>query len=271
MMKKILFATNHSQTCTNAFNFLKDMCHESSCVIDIIHVFQLNVAVLNSTSDSVIEGAIESRKEQETEKLTAMLGKLKPIQRGDAIVLYGLNPASDISGFANKRKYDFIVAGMRENYKLLDRLLGSVVYDIFMHAKCPVFSIPQDAHFKPVQAILFPSEICNFSQIEEKDESDLDWLLSQYDVWPEAKIHMLHIHEGEGNLDIIENNYPYSSMKLIHSFADSIEKGMLKYLEKGEAELLALQKSKRSFWEHLIHKSVTKSILYQSKIPVVLL
>lgn len=269
-MKRILLAIKSLECCRSAFSFVSRLISDTNYHIDLVHIFDINTTTLASSSGIVIHEAIAEKKEETQRWLQQLMTILPEKHRGQVFAIYGIQVSAEIVRCANDVNCHLIVTALRGSYNIVDRIIGTVTQQIFNKAERPVLAVPFNAEFSQINEILFPSNVSHFSHIKEKDEDDLDWVLSQHDLWADAKINMIHIHEGKQGLDIVENNYPYSSMRLIHSFSKTVEEGLLKYIKKKKFDLIVLQKVNRSFWEDIFHKSITKSILFNSKAPVLL-
>ena len=272
-MKRILFATDFSESCDNALSYLQAVLEGSEISVDLIHVYDIPTPVMNAIPESAIATLISSRKETTIELLEKMqTEKLDPRQRGSLYAVYGAYAASDITDMARSINADMIVMSLREKYNLLDRIMGSVTAHTITLSDRPVMVIPFGARYTGIRNILFPTSIEKIDQIPEKEQDALDWLMTFWAIFEKPEIHMVHIHEEEpvGATEITFRNQPYDEVNFTRSYAKSIEDGLINFLGANQCDMLAFHKPRRPFWERIYHHSVTRKLLKESKIPIMI-
>ncbi len=272
-MKRVLFATDFSASCDNALAYLQGILEGSSTSIDLIHVYDIPSPVMNAIPESAIATLIASRKETAIERLEKLqTEKLLPRQRGSVHAVYGAYAASDITDMARSVNADMIVMSLREKYNLLDRIMGSVTAHTITLSDRPVMVIPYGAQYNGIRNILFPSTVDKLDQVPQKEEEALTWLMSFWSIFGHPSIHMVHIQEMEqvNKADITFKNEPYTEVDYTRSYASSIEDGLIDFLGKNKCDMLAFHKPRRPFWERVYHHSVTRKLLKDSKIPVMI-
>src|SRR5699024_9765352 len=122
--------------------------------------------------------------------------------------------------------------------------------------------------FSGISKILFPTEMRVDEELNEREIKAMKWLNEFLGFVAQPDIHMIHISRSAESPDTIIKDKPFPGMEFIVSGADTIEAGILQYLEKTSADLLAVYKPNRSFWERLYHSSITRKLLFHSRIPL---
>lgn len=159
---------------------------------------------------------------------------------------------------------------LRQKYSIIDKLIGSITAHTVQKSSVPVLAIPNGADYKHISNILFPTAIHSSQQLSEDENNALDWLFKFYEFTKKPKIHMIHIKSMDPDIFITYKNNPFPSMDFIRTKANSVDEGIINYLENHNIELLAFYKPNRSLWERLYHSSVSRKLLYKSRIPLLI-
>ena len=269
-MKKILFATNFSDSCENAFKYILDMVKDKDITIDLVHVFQIAPTTLSVIPADTINSLIENRKELSLEKLSDLAKRIPEQNRGELIANYGVYPSSEIAENVESRNSDLVVMGLREKYSLLDRMIGTTTAFTIKESKVPVLAIPDGSAYTDIKDILFPTAIEFTNELENEEMEAIKWLNRFIKTLDGCKVHIIHIVQDHNQIDIQYKNLPLPQFDFTVAFADTIEDGLFKNLEKTKSNLIAFYKPHRNFWERLFHSSVSRKLLYQSRTPLLI-
>ncbi len=274
-MKKILFATNFSDSCDNAFHYIKTMIGRKSVIVDLVHVFDIPPTILTTIPHNAIEGMIMEKRKVVNRKLGELRDRLNKKSRGKIISVYGVYPSAEISDLANDMDYELVVMAMRQKYSFIDRLMGTVTAQTILRAEVPVLAVPNGAEFRAISHVVFPTAISTVDDLKEEEENALNKLCEFLRFSKEPEITLVHITENKENVsakkpDVTFVNSPISGFKYTWTFAPSVDKGILDFLKKDSADLLAFYRPHRSFWERLYHSSVTRKLLFQCRVPLLI-
>ncbi len=268
-MKTILFATDFSDSCYNAFQYLKEIIVDDEVKVDIINVYDIPVTTLLAISHNAVKGMIEERKSVVVDLLHEQMQELPENARGEIYARYGTQPSTEISQVSGKKNYALVVMALRQKYSLFDRIIGTVTAQTINQTSVPVLAIPNGAKFQPIENILFPTNIIPGEDLSPNEE---DAMLSLHDFWSMSNspvINLIHVSPDNENLDVIHKKLVFKNIDFIHTHARSVEDGLFSYFNRSDAQMLAFYKPERSFWERLYHSSLTRKILYKSRIPVI--
>ncbi len=270
---RVLFATNFSDSCQNALNYLIDLIQSKSIKIDLIHVFDIPIAITSSMPYRAVEGMILEREKAMQEQLDDLRSEIPPENRGRNHVIYGSYPAVEIAEVAHEEEYAFITMSLREKYSLTARMFGSVTAHTIQLTDVPVLAIPSGARFSGIHKILFPTASNDSDKLSEGEEQALAWIAEYSSLFQFAKIHLLNIQpdDGKDKVDVTYRHQPFDDLDFTRSRAENIEDGILEFSQREQVELLAFYKPHRSFWERLFHTSHTRKMLYKSRTPLLLL
>jgi nucleotide-binding universal stress UspA family protein len=269
-MKKILFATDFSDSSQNALDYLKEMTKGKETKISLIHVFDLPVAVLSTISYRAAEGLFFEKSNACSMRLQEIRAQLNKDTQGELFCIQGAYPSTEIAEIADTYKFDLVVLALRQKYSLIDRMIGTTTAHTIQKADVPVLAIPNGAIFRPVNDILFPTAIHASKEFSEKELEGINWLYKFYTYTDKPKIHMIHIKQSDPDLDITYKNNPFPPLDFIRTKAISVEEGIIKYLESHKVDLMAFYKPNRSYWERLYHSSISRKLLFKSRIPLLI-
>ncbi len=269
-MKKILFATDFSDSGHNALQYAIELTKGSNLKIDLIHVFDIPVIVASNLPQGAISNMIHERKKSSEESLRDLQENIPISQRGQLHAIYGPYPASEISHVAKETHSDLIVMALRQKYSFIDRLMGTVTAQTIALSETPVLAIPSGAKMVGIHKILFPTVISVAGDLPPAELKALQWLYNFWSLFKYPSIHLLHIEKDSkgGHTEITFRHKPFSETNFTTSHAKTLEDGIHEFAKKERAELIALYKPHRSFWERLYHSSVTRKLLFRSRIPL---
>lgn len=267
-MSRILVATDFSDSSLNAFQFIKDMVLHHPMKVDLIHVFDIPIPAATALSVNAVSGMIIEREKAVSEHLQELQEELPEELRGETFGIHGTYPSTEIAEKADVLGATLIVMALREKYSFFEKMIGSTTAHTIQKANIPVLAVPNGVRFSGISKILFPTEMQLDGELDERELKAMRWLNQFSGFVAKPAIHMIHISRFEESVETIITDKPFPGMEFIVSPADSIESGILKYLEKTSADLLAVYKPNRSFWERLYHSSVTRKLLFHSRIPL---
>ena len=196
-MKRILFATNFSDSCDNAFAYLKQLVNNEKVKVDIVHVYDIPVSSMSTLPYRAIEGMLAEKKNASFRRMSDMMHQLDKQNQGKVYPVYGVYPSVYIADVAEVSKSDLIMMGMRGTYSMFERILGNTTAHTINQSDIPVLAIPSGANYVPINDILFPTDIDEINSIHEEEKEALVWLFNFWELLKAPKIHMLHVRIGD--------------------------------------------------------------------------
>lgn len=182
-------------------------------------------------------------------------------------VIYG---APDVALSAYSLQTDLLVMGATGRGGLGKRLFGSVSFEVSKSAQCPVLFIPKEAEYRGFDHILYASD---FDSLHPLAVQQVASFAKRFD----GHIHFVHVGPGgEPDLDEQRERFresfeasgydkPFIFSKMV---SDEIVGAMFEYAFYHRIDLLAFVTCKRSFWDNILHKSVTNEALASSTLPI---
>ncbi len=267
-MPNLLFATDFSESSNNAFQFVKNMVNVYPMKVNFIHVFDIPIPTTTTLATNAVAGMIKERENAVRNNLHEMMNTLSPENQGEVFAIYGTYPSTEIAEKAESLESMMIVMALRQKYTFFERLIGTTTAHTIQKANTPVLAVPNGLTFSQFHSILFPTELTIDEELHEKELKALRWLQEFVGIVKKPIIQMIHISPDKERITTTIKDKPFPGMEFTVTYADTIEEGILNFLDKNSMDLLAIYKPNRPFWERLYHSSVTRKFLEQKKVPL---
>jgi nucleotide-binding universal stress UspA family protein len=138
-------------------------------------------------------------------------------------------------------------------------------------SKLPVLVIPTGVDFKNFRKILYACDLKKVSShlnildtISQKYNADVHILTI------ENKLHVLDQNE-EITEKILDELLENTNVKHFHKKSDDIEDGIINYIRENDIDMLVVTPHHHSVWHRITEKSITKRLLFHSKVPLLIL
>lgn len=276
-MKKILFPTDFSNNSYDALEFILAMNRGQALELKIVHASD----PANNMQDAPMS-TIQLIKTL-TDVASASLRKMEQritndFNNGDESwkvtteVLIG-NPSIKIVDHAVEYGADLIVLGNKgENYSISDKLLGITSLTLTDEAPCPILLIPKDYKYEGLENVVYPTNL---------DYSDPYILWKSMNVVSPHKpvIRCLHVKstfetqlaEQEAFAKYMVDHSP-SIQTIFHTEdSDDTEDSLMSFVETYNCQMVIMHKTKRSFFNKIFSKSITKKMRRHVNVPLLIM
>lgn len=213
-------------------------------------------------------------REQSESGIKEWLVKIEETSLGDQLPIKGKSIHSTLPEALNSQiqQYDrqVVVMGTLGETGSLERLIGSNASAVVAKVKCPVLVIPPHVDFSYSGKIVLAAD---FDQPEEP--IDLRFLKKLQSLHPSEKLDVVSVvTEKEAPVEAsvlkdILKDIPYrarviSGTNVSDTLAEDVKKSK-------STDLLVLVKKKKGLFERLFNESVTKKLVLQANIPLLVL
>ncbi len=276
-MKNILVPTDFSEVAGAAFDFAYGLAKANEGNLKVIHVSHPSFDTANPMG-TYIPGSFEGIKR---DQLAQFLTRL-PAEKEGQEETHTVSLASEVViGFASEEiiRYskeadvDMIVMGTTGEGGFLNKLVGSVSSRVAQQAWCPVMLIPQGHKKTSFNNILYASNHQAIDEVMIREMIDFALL-------HEANIHLLHVKENaKANFKVIQQAFEQivmtSAPNLSYQYtvveSKSAYQGIQRYIQQHDIDLLSVVTAHRGFVEDLFHKSLTKKLVFNLNIPLLVM
>ena len=276
IMENILVPTDFSKTSKGAYHYALHLAEYFDSSINVVHVYHPSYSPDYSVGVSANSMMLEPKKE-------LMKQFIHQSDKGEDSVVTLIDVKSEItSGFAGEElvriskseEIDLIVMGTTGDNTILEKVFGSISSDVSKHAQCPVLLVPQGAKFEAYRNIVYASDFEKIDSVVMDKIADFAGRFS-------AGIHLVDVHESpeKGYYKVSEqlleqklnDKLPELEFKMAEIESSSIWEGLNRYAEDNDVDLLVMVTKLRRFWENMLHKSITRQVAVNSKLPILIL
>jgi nucleotide-binding universal stress UspA family protein len=265
-MRKVLIPTDFSPASRNAYYYALELYGNTDTTFDVVHTHH---AAFDPSQPTVLDFTlgIDQVKQENLEHFIDLIPDAIKKNLPEDIKIKG----EVIIGFASElivdlsKDYDVIIMGMTGSNQLVDKIFGSISLEVARKAVCPVFLVPETAKYTVPKNIVYA---CDLDGVEPKVLEKIIAFAARFD----GQVHFLHVITDQNkNFDVGEaikgNNFPvtYYTQTIM---AETVSDGINAYVEKHHVNLLIMARKKRSFWDQVLHKSITKKMAINTKIPL---
>lgn len=185
-------------------------------------------------------------------------------------VIYG---APDLALENYSKESDLIVMGTTGSGNIGKKFFGSISAEVSRSAHCPVLFIPKEAEFRGFQNLLYASD---FDSLDALCVQQAVSFAKRFD----GQIHFVHVGPGgEKGLEIQRKifeaeygsanpNRPFIFNKMV---SEDITGALYEYAFYHRIDLLVFVTHHRSFWDNILHKSITNTALLSSDLPILII
>lgn len=268
----ILVPVDFSECSLNALRFSIDLAKQITGSVYVLHSYRLTKPFgrVNSGKSMSIRDELDSDSNERFERLRKEIGNVPGVS---------LKYIVDI-GFAvdtissNVREYDInlIVMGTKGN-GMIHQVFGSTTLNVIKKVDCPVLSVPNHVAFNGLQEIAIASDYDRRQDIKSfKTLNDISRELH-------AHLHVLTLNSSQrvkdeeiesGELKLT-SYFPDHDLEYHFKSASDVENGLNNLVENLHADMLVLIPRSPELFKSLFGKSVTKSMILHSTLPIMAL
>ena len=274
--KKIIVPTDFSVTALNAFNYAKKLAKSLDAALTVVHVSEyfipisdFAVAPLFLNEEPQLDEAMENFIQNEIEDSETLTLTKNEVKKR---ILKG-NTSDRLVELSEEKDTDWIVMGTTGLQDFISKIIGSISYSTANKAHCPVFLVPRDAKWRPIRKILFASNLVS-AQPEMMRK-----IIAFAEIF-KASIHFVHVNEGNHETIHVKNviweaflsrTSPTVSFQSHVINSNNAVQALHLYAKNHNIDLVAFISPHRSFWQNLMHKSVTERYAIVNERPMLVM
>ena len=275
-MKSILVPTDFSNTSCMAHEYAKAVAKKFGCEIKAIHAY--TIPQLETSIPTGIREALRARQVEAAEEQFKDFFCARPNQKSDEDVAVRIKekylvsegyPAETICHFSEADDVDMIVMGTKGSHNLAEKVFGSVTTFVIEKCNKPVLVVPETATFDGIKNIAYAT---NYELGDEKFIEFLEMFSRNF----EANTHFVHVNTKSSTLTPTGHDggehvhFDMGFVSFTEVAGDTVMKGLDNFIEKENIDVLAMFIPNRGFWDQLFHASLTKKMVFHSKVPLLI-
>ena len=278
-MKKILVPTDFSNNATKAVDYAVAIAEKAGAEIILLNA----LAVVDTTFSSrkaVFEeynNALAADMREQLKDLQQTVEKKSSVRITTKFFKGGI--ADSILKCAVDENVNLIVMGTRGASGIERMLWGSTTAGIIGNTTIPVLAIPKGAEWKGLKNILFATrnfEADDKTLIPILNLAQLEAALVHIAVFTDTDDKDLGDYLEHGKLlnayqKTLPGRYKDVKFKTEHLKGKEFEDTIEQYIKGYNIDMLVMTTHKRSFWDSMFNRSMTKSMAYHINIPMLAL
>ncbi|MFN8335865.1 MAG: universal stress protein [Cyclobacteriaceae bacterium] len=267
----ILVPTDFSKLSLVAIEYAISMANRINGSVTLLHVMDNFVkptrAGMQEEAKAISrEASVLAR--QRFEPIVAEAEKLS--KTGNPIVVKirkGRSFSNTVRLFAKRNQIELIVMGTKGASGLSKYVLGSNTVSVMDASRIPVLAVPSRARFNNFKNIIYAADLKYL-------ESEIG-VLKPYLKLLDATLHVLHVcdktkseEELQNKVKSILKQVDYRKSTVMIKSGKPIDRVIDSYVKELKADMVAMFTHKRTAYENLFHRSVTKKMAFQSHVPL---
>jgi nucleotide-binding universal stress UspA family protein len=278
-MKKILVPTDLSKNAENAVAYAFQFAKETKSELVFLHATHPMIDMPDATLE--FYDPIIYRDEEEQRKFVQnhIQLALDSIRYTSEDFTYSIElrlgfAVDEIISTAKKIKCDLIIMGTKGATGISKMVFGSITADVIRKSEISVLAIPENFTYKSISKIVFATDYEGISN--RKTLLPLFEVANTFD----SSIMMFHAIESKEpiaayieELQVWKTEQKLAHIKHSNSIASctNIADGILDFAHEQDASIIAIIPHTYNFFTNLLHKSISKEIAFESKLPILAL
>lgn len=265
----ILVPTDFSDNAGNAATYAARLAAKLNGSLILLHAYMLPAPVSEVPYMMVNAEEMQKDNEQTAREAAAKLQAAHNIPVS-FIVRLGF-PSDEVQAIIEDQPVDMVVMGMKGK-GALEKMMGSTTTAVINKIHKPILVVPEHAAFQGIQQVAYATDFSYHVGLHTY--APLTALLESF----KATLHIVHVQRqgdpgsdeiaGEIQLDPVFSSIPHE----FHIVRDSaVKHGIALYLEQNRTDLLVMVTHEHSFLDRLFGRSHTKSMVYDTQVPLLVL
>ena len=277
--KTMLIPVSFDEKGVNVIAFGVALARDLGLKIKLLHV--LTMAGVPSPfgapagSSTTNDGLVEIRRDQAKDRLKVLSKRIRKEAGLDCrySCKFGFVDVQILQQ-ARHKNVALVVMGTPNSDTVLTQLLGSRSLKVINHSQVPVMLVPENTGYLPISSIVVGANYENW------DQSKHQWI-TKFAKSLQADLTFVRVERRKTNqrkrqfgeyrkkmTSKLPTSYDLEDQhfKLIEE--GSVEKGLRNYTHNNHGDLIALQRSQKSEWKHLFSGNVSKEVVEDAGVPV---
>jgi len=269
-MVNILIPTDLSDLSKIAIQYAIKIVNKLGGTITLLHVINIiqpTRAAMRLQLKSLEKELVETAKEDLQNFVNDISKKLKTNEPIKIKVVKGAYFNDTVKREAKKLRTGLIVMGTRGATGLRKYVLGSNTASVIEVSHVPVLAVPELGDFKSFKTVVYATDLKH----TQKELKTLMPYLENFD----STVHLIHITSSlkevsslEKKIDTIVQKSGIQNIIFRVMVNKDIDEAIEHYVTVSKADLLAMFTHDVTFYEKLFHRSMTRKMAFQSKIPL---
>ena len=278
-MIRIILPTDFSSNAWNAISYATHLFEKEQCTFYILHAVQVGPSNLSNTINKERNTRLYEISLKEAERKLKRLmqqiqaSKENPRHHFESILIFD-SILNAIGKTINAHAADYVCMGTQGSSAVKEIFMGSTTVSVIKNINfCPIIAVPENYEYEK------PDEICfatNFRRYYENVE--LHPLLVIAKLW-DTLIKIIHVKQTrvlddnqEKHLEFLKERIQGLRYVIEETYeTQSIAASITQIANNPQTDMLAMINNKHDFLSKLIREPVIKRVMFQSKVPFLVL
>ena len=269
-MKTILVTTDFSEASKNAAIYATQMARDIGAGIILLHA---NIPVESFNQSPVVvksQRAVNSAESQ----LEAVKTNMEAYSNGEVDIQMELMIGEFFTMMYNycKEINPYLVIMGSQGTTTTERfLMGSNSVHAMRNLPFPLLTIPSGCAYSPIKKIALASDFSNTISIP------MD-IIKKFRTDFNSSLHVIHVGKNKDlnpdiilNSDVMQEQLKASNAEYHFINQDDTEEAIINFTETNQIDILIVIPKQYGFFEQLFHKSMSKQLVLNSKVPVMVI
>ena len=279
-MKNILIPTDFSENSLNAVKYALAFFKDTECDFYLLHVTLIyNYASAESPiapypAIDVLDNTVLKQAKTKLKKLIEKIDQLPPNPKHKFYTLNNYDYFIDgVRSQVHEKNIDLIVMGTKGATGLKKVMMGSNTGDLLTRVKCPILIVPENAEFKNIKEIAFPTDynmfyptkiLNNILEFTKMHDSSLRILhiINEYEEVTGFQI------ENKEFLNAFFEDEKHSFHKITNK---KIEDGVQSFVESRDIDMIIMIAKNLNLFQRILFRPTVEQISYHTDVPFLVL
>ncbi|HEX6222845.1 MAG TPA: universal stress protein [Chryseolinea sp.] len=269
-MVNILIPTDLSDVSKIAVRYAVKIVNKLGGTLTLLHVvtiMQPTRASMRLQLKSLENDLMETAQEDLDAFAEDISRELKPNESIEVKVVQGTSFNETVKREAKSLRTGLIVMGTKGASGLRKYVLGSNTTSVIEVSHVPVLAVPEEGEFNSFKNVVYATDLNHV-------QSELNTLIPYLEKF-DSTVHLVHITPFLKEVSALEKKIESIVKKagltnVIYKVLvnKNIDEAIEYYVSESKADLLTMFTHDVNFYEKLFHRSMTKKMAFQSKIPL---
>jgi nucleotide-binding universal stress UspA family protein len=278
-MKNILLPTDFSENAWNAIDYALHFFKYDLCNFYLLHIHQISGLVNEHSNFNISNSEIEKEYSQPAKKAFKKIKNriARKFSKNNYHRFFNLEDygffTESLKKYVKLKEIDLIVMGTKGASGFKKMTIGSNTANVIKKVPCNTFVIPENARFKKIEEIAFPTDLLssynyfildNISQILE------DHLASLHIIHVKKKEEKLN-KDQEKNLELLKDFFEDQPFSIHYFVNNDLEETIQNFVESRNIDIIVMVAKHLNYFQQILFHTKIEKISYHTNIPFLIL
>lgn len=279
-MKNILIPTDFSENSWNAVKYALEFFKDTECDFYLLHVTIIyNYAsgespIMPLPAVEVIDKTVLKRAKTQLKKLLKKIDELPHNPKHKFYTISNYDYFIDaVKAHVTEKNIDLIVMGTKGASGLKKAMIGSNTGDLITRVKCPVLIIPENAVFKEIKEIAFPTDYHLFYPTKILNS------ILEFTKMHDSILRIVHIVKKDEevtdfqleNKEFLKNFFDDEKHSFHKITNKKIEDGVQCFVESRDIDMIVMIAKNLNLFQRILFRPTVEEISYHTDVPFLVL